>query len=170
MKRGNGLQRTTPLMAKKPMARGKGLKAGAATPTRKAPAKKAPRNTGPTPAVRQAVRDRDLDTCIVCGVVVSGRPASIHHRRNRGMGGSSDPRINDVTNLLVVCGDGTSGCHGMLTDRPWELDAEKHGWIIGRNSIADPALVPVLVAWLGWAYPLADGTWQVIEDIAAVTS
>ncbi|MFC3985486.1 HNH endonuclease [Streptosporangium jomthongense] len=117
-------------------------------------------STGPTPAVRHTVRERDRNTCVVCGVIVTGRPASIHHRRNRGMGGSSDPRINDVTNLVIACGDGTSGCHGILTNRPWEIDAEKHGWIIGRNSVADPALVPVLVAWLGWCLPTPDGRWE----------
>jgi hypothetical protein len=157
------LRRKTELKAKQPMARGKGINSSAASLPRTVAKKKRARRTGPTTDVRETVRARDLDTCVVCGVIVTGRTASIHHRRNRGMGGSSDPRINDVTNLVVSCGDGTSGCHGMLTDRPWELDAEKHGWVIGRNSIADPACVPVLVAWLGWCLPTAGGAWERTE-------
>jgi hypothetical protein len=157
------LERKTPLRAKTPMARGKGLQPGGSGIRRAAAKPKRPADTGPSAEVRAAVRARDVDTCVVCGVVVVAVPHSIHHRRNRGMGGSSDPRINDVTNLLFVCGTGTTDCHGMLTERPWELDAEKHGWIIGRNSIADPALVPVLVAWLGWCLPTPSGEWQRIE-------
>ncbi|MFI6510040.1 HNH endonuclease [Streptosporangium sp. NPDC050855] len=164
MKAGKPLQRKTPLTAKTLMNRGKGLQAGGSGLKRAAAKKpKRPAGTGPSAAVRKAVMLRDQETCVVCGVIVTDRVRSIHHRRNRGMGGSSDPRINDVTNLVVACGDGTSGCHGLLTERPWELDAEKHGWIIGRNSIADPALVPVLVAWLGWCLPTSAGEWQRIE-------
>lgn len=37
---------------------------------------------------------------------------SVHHRRPRGMGGSKDPLTNSPLNLLLLCGSGTTGCHG----------------------------------------------------------
>jgi hypothetical protein len=37
---------------------------------------------------------------------------SVHHRRPRGMGGSKDPQTNSPENLLLLCGSGTTGCHG----------------------------------------------------------
>ncbi|MCC5574559.1 hypothetical protein IMZ11_02750 [Microtetraspora sp. AC03309] len=162
--------RRTELTRKTFMPRGKGF----ARPTpedkpavRRTAAKVRAKYTGPSADVRKLVRERDEDSCVVCGVVVAGRPWSIHHRRNRGMGGSSDPGVNAVESLLLVCGTGTTGCHGVITERPWEIDAERNGWVIGRNSIADPAGVPVVVAWLGPCLPTRDGSWVRCEEIPA---
>jgi hypothetical protein len=44
---------------------------------------------------------------------------SIHHRLKRSRGGCL---IEDLTNLVPLCGDGTTGCHGEVEARneyPW---------------------------------------------------
>jgi hypothetical protein len=146
------------------MARGKGFKQAANPPKRKA-AKQAKTNKG-LEALKVQARRRDGEACVVCGVHV-GSGGNVHHRRNRGMGGSR--AANVVSNLVTACGSPTEGCHGLLTLRPWEIDAETNGWVLPTNGSIDPATVPVLVAWLGWALPLADGSWQVV-DAQAVAS
>jgi hypothetical protein len=83
-----------------------------------------------------------------------GIRASIHHRKRRSQGGTHTPE-----NLLLLCGTGTTGCHGWVHANVTEsLEA---GWLV-RGS-ADPALVRVIVAsehgsgvtvWLA-----ADGTY-----------
>ena len=163
MKRGGPLKRRTELKATKPMNRGKGLKQTANPPKRKS-SSQAKTNKG-LDALKQAARVRDLDTCVRCGVVLAGG-GNVHHRRNRGMGGSR--KANVLPNLVTLCGSPTEGCHGSITLRPWEIDAERYGWVLPTNGKTDPATVPVMVAWLGWAYPLNDGTWQVIDDMQAL--
>ena len=70
--------------------------------------------------------------------------ASVHHRLPRGMGGTSDPEINRMSNLVLCCGTGTTGCHGYITRNPeWALD---RGWSVRRGT--DPAEVPItLPSW-----------------------
>jgi len=153
----------TELKRKAPMPRGKGFKTTANPPKRKA-SKQAKSNAG-LEALKAQARRRDGSTCVRCGVVV-GSGGNVHHRRNRGMGGSR--AANVIANLVTLCGTPTSGCHGDVTLRPAAIDAERFGWVLPTNGTIDPATVPVLVAWLGWAYPLRDGSWQVIDDMRAV--
>ena len=42
----------------------------------------------------------------------------VHHILPRGMGGSSDPAIHDLDNLVVLCGGvtGRDGHHGLVED------------------------------------------------------
>ncbi|MER7361838.1 hypothetical protein [Nonomuraea wenchangensis] len=140
------------------MPRGAGFKTSANPPKPKT-AKQSKTNRGLDELKGQA-RRRDNDTCVVCGVYV-GKGGNVHHRRNRGMGGSR--AANVISNLIVACGSPTDGCHGLLTAKPWELDAEWNGWVLPTNGNQNPAEVPVLVAWLGWALPLSDGSWRVLD-------
>jgi hypothetical protein len=58
--------------------------------------------------VKLAVRLRDHDRCRVCG-----RPGqSVHELDPKGMGGSKT--AVSLENSIVVCGDGTRGCHSLL--------------------------------------------------------
>jgi hypothetical protein len=52
-----------------------------------------------------------IGTCPSCGRFV-GRDLSRHHVVPKGQGGDDVPE-----NLIWVCGDGTRGCHGVLTHR-----------------------------------------------------
>lgn len=77
---------------------------------------------------RETVAVRDGHYCARCGVSIVDRTSSVHHRLARSVGGSTDPRINDLRNLIQLCGSGITGCHGFVHSHPkmsWE-----HGWII----------------------------------------
>ncbi len=72
-----------------------------------------------TPAiVRKAFFDREREACFNCrrGLRWEGRGFewSAHHRKPRGRGGTSDPRIGSIANCLILCGSGISGCHGLI--------------------------------------------------------
>lgn len=65
---------------------------------------------------------------------------SVHHRRPRGMGGTRRP--DTMANLLVLCGSGTTGCHGEVeANRFWARGA---GLLVSQQR--DPADVPVEAA------------------------
>ena len=102
------------------------------------------RNTGPTHEVRQLVMERDGYACVKCGFPVSGEPGrdySLQHRTPRGMGGSRDPRLNLPSNLILLCGSGTTACHGDVEAN--RATARAHGYLVPRPL--DPAEVPVTV-------------------------
>lgn len=145
------------------MPRGEGFKASGNTPKRKS-SDRAKTNKG-LPELKAEARRRDGDCCVKCGVVLNGS-GNVHHRRNRGQGGSR--KANVISNLITLCGTPLTLCHGEVTRKPEECDAFGNGWRLSTNGKTDPATEPVNVAWLGWALPLTDGTWQVIEDLGAV--
>lgn len=63
------------------------------------------------------------------------------------MGGTSDSSINDPTNLVLLCGSGTTGCHGEIESH--RERAIEHGWLVPRRDLREPADVPVFTA-AGW--------------------
>lgn len=58
-----------------------------------------------------------------------------HHRLNRSQGGR-----NILSNLLLACGSGTTGCHGFITSNPAE--ARRKGWTTWSGDV--PRDVPVV--------------------------
>lgn len=89
--------------------------------------------------------DRDGHRCVCCSRTAADAPLTVHHRRNRGAGGSSDPLMNTAPNGLTVCW----ACNGeMESDPNFAEVARERGWKV--SAYADPAEVPVL-------YP--DGWW-----------
>lgn len=78
--------------------------------------------------VRAAVLERDDHCCLRCGRNVEQVAHSVHHRYARKMGGTTDPRINDVRNLVLLCGTGTTGCHGWVESHRRQAGAD--GWIL----------------------------------------
>ena len=55
-------------------------------------------------------------------------PASIHHRKPRKMGGTRRPDINFLPNLVLLCGTGTTGCHGWIEAN--RKAAKATGWLV----------------------------------------
>lgn len=146
MRQGKPLERRTPLRSKTGL---RSVKPGERVTARRRPA----RDTGPTRAEREIVEERAHWCCELCGILLAEldadgvkvswiRPHSDHHRQPRGMGGSSDPMINDPSRRMLVCGtDNKTGCHGLIESQ--RVMAKDNGWLVPRPT--DPATVPVLV-------------------------
>lgn len=113
------------------------------------------RPQGVSDKVKAIVRERDRERCVRCGAHctdgVPGLDWSLHHRRPKGMGGSTAWDTHLPANLIVLCGSGTTGCHGWVTAQPALAKAE--GWLV--SQYADPATTPLTRrGWVGqqiWA-------------------
>lgn len=112
------------------------------------------------PSTRLYILERDGYSCVACGVTVASpitykpwRQYSIQHRKARGMGGSNDPAVHAHENLIVLCGTGTTGCHGRAErEREW---AREMGYAVAQWQ--NPADVPVYTFSFDWALPTEDG-------------
>ena len=109
------------------------------------------RKTGPDRATVDLVRARDGDRCLRC----RREYQQIHHRKPRGMCGTTDPAINGPENLICVCQD----CHSWIETHRAQARAE--GWLVSQWG--DPAAVPLVInhlpVWLGadgLTYPRKD--------------
>lgn len=69
--------------------------------------------TGPSAHAREMVVNRASYLCERCLNPISG-PGSVHHRRPRRMGGTKRTDVNSPANLMLLCGSGTTGCHGWI--------------------------------------------------------
>ena len=96
-------------------------------------------------ATVEKIQARSGGRCELCGASGSMR-WSLHHRIPRGMGGSKDRRLNLPSNILLLCGSGTEGCHGWVESNRAIAYAE--GLLLHRND--DPAQSPIKTAE-GWA-------------------
>lgn len=123
------------------------------TPLRRTPMKRTasrPRDTGPNATTRDVVWIRAGGRCEVCGNPLAGVLGfSRHHRLPRRMGGSSRPELNTPANLILLCGSGTTGCHGRIESNREQAYAE--GLLL--HDGADPAAVPVLLHTIPGAFP-----------------
>lgn len=103
------------------------------------------RNTNPSALTIKLVRKRDGDTCVLC---YAQDALQTHHRRPRGMGGTSRLDANDPSNLLTVC----LLHHAFIEQhRTWALD---NGLLVRQNE--SPADVAVKTLH-GWALMTPDG-------------
>lgn len=102
------------------------------------------RRTGPDPATRQAVYERDGYRCVWCSL--GGGPFQIHHRSGRRAGGSRLPEKNALSNLILLC----ASCHAAVESR--RTIAETLGLIVRSHN--DPAVTPL--RWHGELVLLTD--------------
>lgn len=97
-----------------------------------------------TQATTDAVLERDMWCCVACGARVSGQRGvhySIHHRHPRKMGGSLAPWIDQPSNLVTLCGSGTTLCHGEVESN--RTQAEEIGLLVPTGKT--PAHIPIQV-------------------------
>lgn len=98
---------------------------------------------------RAVVQGRD-GGCFVCGAFAN----NLHHRLARGAGGSKLAHVNAPANLLLLCGSGTTGCHGWVESH--RAEAYEAGLLVRRNGVLLPAEVPVFSRWRGRWFLLDD--------------
>jgi hypothetical protein len=90
----------------------------------------------------------------MCGTSILNVPSSIHHRINRGAGGSG--RLERASNLIRLCGTGTTGCHGWITEHPDKAGGA--GWVLPKlNPSIDPSQEPICTIH-GWVLLSDDGS------------
>lgn len=96
------------------------------------------RNREPSERVTAVVDERDNWSCVRCGVSLYATGGSRHHRQLRSQ--QPNPRLlNRPSNLILLCGSGSTGCHGWVHAHPAE--AYELGWLV--HGWDDPSLVPV---------------------------
>lgn len=101
---------------------------------------------------------REGQSCARCGRGI-WENGSRHHRKFKSRGGG-----DEVSNGVLLCGSGTTGCHGWAHRYPREARAA--GFAV--NSWEDPALVPVLLYMAGKrpVYLDDDGGWSSEPPVA----
>lgn len=122
--------------------------------------------------------ERDAGRCALCGewLVWEFRAEpfehgwSLHHREDRGMGGVKRARKGRVqprahlalaANGVLLCGTGTTGCHGKVTR---EEVPERLGFSVSRIGIRRPVDVPLLHALHGWVRLDNDGGYTPADE------
>jgi len=112
---------------------------------------------------RALVKRRDGGLCVKCRRVHPLHGVNWDHRKNKGQGG-----LWAASNGQLLCGSGTTGCHGWKTQNPAQAAAE--GWAV--PAWADPLTYPArrwLPSGLGtvrlaWVLLRDDGTFDEITE------
>jgi hypothetical protein len=100
---------------------------------------------------REVVRGRDDGRCVRCR---RHGPANWDHRKNASQGGLWAP-----SNGQLLCGSGTTGCHGWKTANPREAIAE--GWAV--PGWADPLVWPAR-RWVDSSIGTLKKVWVLYDD------
>lgn len=104
---------------------------------------------------RMLVLARDRYRCVRCGRPLENHWSgySIHHRRFRS---HPWPGLNRPSNLICLCGSGTTECHSWVHAN--RVESERNGWVVsGFND--HPETIPVLVG----------REWMLLDDMGVRT-
>lgn len=119
-----------------------------------------------TAATRALLHERAGGCCEGCGVAGA---TNAHHRMNRSQGGA-----DKLSNLLLLCGSGTMGCHGTVTMNPhWArvrgltVTFGQLGELSRSHGGAPYHLADVAV--LRWSRESAALEWVLLDDDGCMT-
>lgn len=96
-------------------------------------------------STRTALAIRSQGRCEKCG---TARAAQAHHRRPRGMGGTSLTVKHGLASLIHVC----DRCHASIEGNRARALHPRHGWLVDQH--VDPATVPVLLSTVNFGVAL----------------
>lgn len=113
-----------------------------------------------TAKTRAALKERAHSCCEACG---KPGATNAHHRINQSQGGP-----DTLSNLLLLCGSGTTGCHGIITRNP--DDAKWLGYSISGHSMhkgrdSDASTYPVY----RYSRELGAAEWVLLDDDGCLT-
>lgn len=115
-----------------------------------------------TTRTRTLLRERAHGCCEMCG---KSGANNAHHRINQSQGGP-----DTLSNLLLLCGSGTTGCHGWVTTHP--EDARRQGLSVARSQVPFnkqdqncAANIPVR----RWSRELGGPEWVLLDDDGGLT-
>jgi hypothetical protein len=94
---------------------------------------------------RAKLVERADGRCEMCGFPAN----NAHHRKNRSQGGE-----DELSNLLLLCGSGTTECHGWVTHHPAE--SKRLGLSVWRSD--EPEFTPVMYR----------GHWARLDNVGKV--
>lgn len=104
----------------------------------------------PTQTTKRLVAARQRYRCWICNKDLTGpTPHSFHHRRMRS---HPFPGLHEPANLILLCGTGTTGCHGQVHADP--AHAYRNGWLM-HSWQPDPEASPLLDH---------DGRWRLLDN------
>ena len=98
---------------------------------------------------RAALRLRASQCCERCGKWGAN---NAHHRKNKSQGGP-----DTLSNLVLLCGSGCTGCHGWVTVNP---DAAEAVGLTIKGTQAIPYMEPVL----RFDIYTGDSGWVLLND------
>lgn len=110
----------------------------------------------PSKQVKRLVDRRDNWRCARCGRSLEAIPGSRHHRRPR-----SHPwdGLHLPSNLVLLCGSGTTGCHGWAHSNPAQAYEEGlliHAWQYPKDQ-------PIHTKTRGWVLLDDQGGWTPVQ-------
>lgn len=116
---------------------------------------------------RKLLAQRSGGLCEICGK----RATNVQHRKNRSQGGGWD-----LSNLLHLCGTGTTGCHGYIHANPDRSYA--NGWSVRQamNPVDSPAFLRTAygqqLVWLhdDGTKDTADVAYEVLKAVSGKES
>jgi hypothetical protein len=111
---------------------------------------------------RKLLRERAHGCCEACG-----KPGATngHHRINQSQGGP-----DTLSNLMLLCGSGTTGCHGIVTVNP--ADARTLGYTVTLADIPLNQREPICAATAPvyrWSRELGCAEWVLLDDDGGIT-
>lgn len=113
----------------------------------------------------ELIQTRDRGECVRCGGTIRGergRAWSIHHRCPRSMGGTNRVWVNQAANGVLLCGSGTTGCHGWIErNRQAAFDA---GFLVSAMGFATAETTVIRHAAHGLVLLDNDGGWVPAGD------
>ena len=109
------------------------------------------------PKIRQALWVRSKGNCEISGIPLDADAFDVHHRRPKGMGGTSKPDRDWLSNLLAldpaIHNGGPRSVHGR---RSW---AEPRGYLLPKGT-PWASLVPCLILGRFWLMLGDDGQYH----------
>lgn len=114
----------------------------------------------PTTKTRILVARRDGYACMRCGrdLLNGYTDHSVHHRRLRS---HPWPGLHEPQNLILLCGTGTTGCHGWVHAHPER--SRELGYMVSMSEDR-PETVPVYSMRHKWILLDAEGGWTPTDD------